>query len=147
MTRFHVHVAVPELAPAIRFYSALFGRQPGIRKEDYAKWELAEPAVNFAISARGRAPGVDHLGFQAADAAEQKTLAARAREADGEGVEQAATTCCYAVSDKYWVTDPAGVPWETFHTLEKARLFKDPEGACCAGGAPVTSCCGAPGEG
>ncbi|MFB6260467.1 MAG: glyoxalase/bleomycin resistance/dioxygenase family protein, partial [Thiohalorhabdaceae bacterium] len=95
-------------------------------KTDYAKWELTDPAVNFAISARGRAPGVDHPGFQVSDADGLAELEERARSADGEGLKEAGTTCCYAVSDKYWVTDPQGLAWETYHTLAEAELFTDP---------------------
>jgi catechol 2,3-dioxygenase-like lactoylglutathione lyase family enzyme len=145
MSRFHVHVAVADLAAGIHFYNALFGSEPSVQKEDYAKWELSDPAVNFAISARGRAPGVDHLGFQAADDAEQEVLAARARAADAAGLAETGTTCCYAVSDKYWATDPAGVAWETFHSLGEAPLFHDPASSCCTptGGEPSAGdCCG-----
>ena len=57
MKRFHVHVAVPDLATSIRFYSTLFGSEPAVRKDDYAKWMLEDPRVNFAISNTGRTPG------------------------------------------------------------------------------------------
>ncbi|SFD58596.1 Glyoxalase/Bleomycin resistance protein/Dioxygenase superfamily protein [Thiohalospira halophila DSM 15071] len=145
MSRFHVHVAVADLGEGIAFYNALFGTEPSVQKEDYAKWELTDPAVNFAISARGREPGVDHLGFQAADEAEQTHLAERARTADAAGLAEVGTTCCYAVSDKYWATDPAGVAWETFHSLGEAQLFHDPASSCCTPAAEEpasTGCCG-----
>ena len=64
MKRFHVHVAVTDLQANIRFYSTVFGAAPAVVKPDYAKWMLDEPRINFAISARGAKPGVDHLGFQ-----------------------------------------------------------------------------------
>ena len=143
MNRFHVHIAVEDLARNIAFYNALFGSEPAIVKDDYAKWELA---VNFAISARGRPPRIDHLGFQAADQEERARLEERGRAADAEGLKEEGATCCYAVSDKYWVTDPQGVAWETYHTLGEAELFTDPANACCAPAteepAPASSCCG-----
>ncbi|HNY45919.1 MAG TPA: VOC family protein, partial [Casimicrobium sp.] len=64
MKRFHVHVAVDDLAQSTRFYSALFGAQPAVEKSDYAKWMLDDPRVNFAISQRGSEPSINHLGFQ-----------------------------------------------------------------------------------
>jgi catechol 2,3-dioxygenase-like lactoylglutathione lyase family enzyme len=144
MNRFHVHIAVDDLDRNIAFYNALFGAEPAVVKADYAKWELADPAVNFAISARGRAPGIDHLGFQAADDQERARLEERARSADAAGLKEEGTTCCYAVSDKYWVTDPQGVAWETYHTLGEAELFNDTDSACCTPEPqdPAPSCCG-----
>ena len=123
MKRFHVHVAVPKLSESIRFYSKLFGVEPVVRKDDYAKWMLDDPRVNFAISQRGTTSGVNHLGFQVEsdaelEAAHEHLLAA------GRGVAaEKNANCCYARSDKYWVTDPAGVAWETFHTLGSVPVY------------------------
>ena len=147
MNRFHVHIAVDDLDRNIAFYSALFGAEPAVTKPDYAKWELADPAVNFAISARGRAPGIDHLGLDAADEQGRARLEERARAADGAGLKEEGTTCCYAVSDKYWITDPQGIAWETYHTLGEAELFNEADSACCAptpeaGSSSSSSCCG-----
>jgi hypothetical protein len=64
MKRMHVHVAVDDLTTSINFYSALFAAEPSVVKPDYAKWMLDDPRVNFAISARGRVAGLDHLGIQ-----------------------------------------------------------------------------------
>ena len=64
MKRIHVHVGVENLPNAIQFYSALFATQPTVVKADYAKWMLDDPRVNFAISTRGKQPGLDHLGIQ-----------------------------------------------------------------------------------
>ncbi|KPV39619.1 glyoxalase [Thiohalorhabdus denitrificans] len=141
MNRFHVHVAVDDLERNKVFYSSLFGAEPAVSKPDYAKWELEDPAVNFAISARGRAPGIDHLGIQAADEDGLSRLEERARAADAGGLKEAGTTCCYAVSDKYWVTDPQGVAWETYHTLDEAALFTEPAGGCCGPETGASSCC------
>ena len=125
MARMHIHIAVDDLDANIRFYSALFGSAPNVTKTDYAKWELADPAVNFAISNRGRAPGLDHVGIQADTDEGLETLRARLEAADIGGAEQQAAACCYARSDKYWVQDPQGIAWETFHTLESIPTFGD----------------------
>jgi catechol 2,3-dioxygenase-like lactoylglutathione lyase family enzyme len=137
MKRFHVHVAVPDLERSIRFYSTVFGAEPSVVKPDYAKWMLEDPRVNFAISQRGGEPGVNHLGFQVDDADELTSLHARLQAADSGAVEEKSVSCCYANSDKYWVTDPAGVAWETFRSLGTVPFYNGaatPEAvhACCA---------------
>jgi predicted enzyme related to lactoylglutathione lyase len=128
MKRMHVHVAVENLEQAIGFYSALFATQPGVIKEDYAKWMLDDPRVNFAISTRGRTPGLDHLGIQAENSDELQEVYARLRQAGGEIVEQGQTTCCYAKSEKSWIDDPAGIAWETFHTSGESTVYGDGTG-------------------
>ena len=153
MKRFHVHVAVPDLQRSIRFYSTLFGAQPSVVKADYAKWMLDDPRVNFAISQRGSAAGVNHLGFQVDDAAELEQIHARLQHADASITEEKAVACCYARSDKYWVTDPAGVAWESFHSLgtvpfydgESAEDAKPQKAACCTpepARVEKAACCG-----
>jgi catechol 2,3-dioxygenase-like lactoylglutathione lyase family enzyme len=138
MKRFHVHVAVPELEQSIRFYSTMFGAEPSVVKPDYAKWMLDDPRINFAISLRGSAAGVNHLGFQVEEAAELEQMHARLQAADAGVVEEKGVSCCYASSDKYWVTDPAGVAWETFRSLGTVPLYNgtgtvaDKVDACCA---------------
>jgi lactoylglutathione lyase len=137
MKRFHVHVHVDDLARSIAFYSRLFGTEPARVEADYAKWMLEDPRVNFAISTRGREAGVDHLGFQADDAAELAALRERAADADAALRDEGPTTCCYARSDKHWVTDPQGIAWEHFQTLGDIPVFGDgPKAAvaaeCCA---------------
>ena len=136
MKRFHVHVAVPDLSQGIRFYSTLFGAEPSVVKDDYAKWMLEDPRVNFAISHRGGAAGINHLGFQVDDSSELEQIHSRLQAADAGGMEEKNVSCCYARSDKYWVTDPAGVPWESFHSLGTVPFYngetKDAgKGACC----------------
>jgi len=125
MKRFHVHVHVDDLAASVAFYSKLFAAQPARLESDYAKWMLEDPRVNFAISARGGPVGVDHLGFQADDAAELAELKARAESADRAVLEEGETSCCYARSEKHWITDPQGVAWEHFHTLEGIPVFSE----------------------
>ena len=111
MKRMHVHVAVDDLNKSISFYSALFETQPAVVKPDYAKWMLDDPRVNFAISARGREPGLDHLGFQVESKTELHEVYGRLRKAGGTVIEQGETACCYAKSEKSWIVDPTGIAW------------------------------------
>ena len=140
MKRFHVHVHVDDLARNIAFYSAMFNTQPTRVEGDYAKWMLEDPRINFAISSRGRKPGVGHLGLQVDSEEELVALKAQAANADVALFDEGKTSCCYARSDKYWVTDPQGVAWEQFHTLGNIPLFDGEEGASC-GTASGGSCC------
>src|SRR6202047_4703160 len=128
MKRFHVHVAVDDLDRSIGFYSALFAAEPSVIKSDYAKWMLDDPRVNFAISTRGRQPGLDHLGIQAESGEELKEIYARLHQAGGTVIEQGQTSCCYAKSEKSWIDDPAGISWETFHTTGESIDYGDGTG-------------------
>lgn len=138
MKRFHVHTHVEDLSRSIAFYSKLFGAEPTRVESDYAKWMLDDPRINFAISSRGNRPGVDHLGFQVDSEEELADLKARASAADMTLLDEGLTTCCYARSDKYWVTDPQGIAWEHYHTLDSIPVFSQTQpaagqdSACCA---------------
>ncbi|MDN3920301.1 ArsI/CadI family heavy metal resistance metalloenzyme [Roseateles violae] len=143
MKRFHVHAHVEDLKASIAFYSALFDAAPTRVEGDYAKWMLDDPRINFAISTRGGKPGVDHLGIQTDTEEELVHLKARAKAADMALLDEGETTCCYAHSDKYWLTDPQGIAWEQFHTLGSIPVFSqglpvtaEPGSACCTGDAP-----------
>jgi len=116
MKRMHVHVSVENIDDAIGFYSALFAAKPSVIKNDYAKWMLDDPRVNFAISSRGNNPGLDHLGIQVESETELQNVYSRLRKAGQSVVEQGKTTCCYAKSEKSWIDDPAGISWEAFFT-------------------------------
>src|SRR3954469_17594833 len=124
----HVHVSVEDITNSIGFYSALFAAQPAVVKPDYAKWMLDDPRVNFAISTRGRAPGLDHLGIQVEDQRELREVYGRLDQAGRPVLEQGATTCCYARSEKSWVEDPAGISWETFLTHGESTNYGDGTG-------------------
>ena len=161
MKRFHVHAHVQDLQKSVAFYSQLFGAEPTRLEADYAKWMLDDPRINFAISTRGDEPGIDHLGFQTDTEEELAELKARAENADMAMRDEGETTCCYARSDKHWLTDPQGIAWEQFHTLadipvfsEAAKAVPEPESACCTPNAqrgkpiaiavkaaPGSSCC------
>ncbi len=155
MKRFHIHTHVQDLQASIAFYSKLFGAAPSRVEADYAKWMLEDPRINFAISARGGPLGVDHLGIQADTDEELAELKARAAAADGALRDERATTCCYARSEKHWVTDPQGVAWEQFRTLSDIPVFREAQAvepassACCvpsvqavAAQAAAGGCCG-----
>jgi catechol 2,3-dioxygenase-like lactoylglutathione lyase family enzyme len=138
MKRLHVHIAVDDLDANIRFYSALFQAEPTVRHGDYAKWMLDDPRVNFAISARSRKVGLDHLGIQVESGEELEAVNQGLVDAALPSEAQAQAACCYARSDKYWTVDPQGIAWEAFHSLEAIPLFGDDQvvemttqSACC----------------
>jgi len=123
MKRLHVHISVKDLSTSIRFYRELFNTEPVVTKDDYAKWMLEDPRVNFAISQRNRATGVDHLGIQVEDRAELSEVYERLKRAEGPVIEEGETTCCYAQSEKSWIEDPQGVEWETFLTTGESTVY------------------------
>ncbi|MBL8515678.1 MAG: VOC family protein [Betaproteobacteria bacterium] len=155
MNRFHVHVSVSDLDANIRFYSSVFGMPPTVRKDDYAKWMVEDPRINFAISARGGKEGINHMGIQVDTPEELAALRSRAASAALALQDEKNARCCYALSDKYWLTDPQGIAWETYQTLDEIPVFGAAEetgqtqAACCAprATAPATDaapakCCG-----
>ena len=142
MNRFHVHVNVTDLQRSIAFYSQLFGTTPALVKPDYAKWMLDDPRINFAISQRERAAGVDHLGIQSDDAAGLEAIGARLKAADAVSLAEVGTTCCYANSDQYWAEDPQGLRWETFHTHNEATTYYAPAVAAEDAASETAACCG-----
>jgi hypothetical protein len=151
MKRFHVHAHVEDLQASIAFYSKLFDAAPTRIESDYAKWMLDDPRINFAISTRGGTTGVDHLGIQTDSEDELAELKQRARAADMALMDEGEVTCCYARSDKYWLTDPQGIAWEQFHTLGNVPVFSEtkvassePAAACCATAAPRGKAVGIP---
>ena len=153
MKRFHVHIRVDDLKASIAFYERLFSAPPTRLESDYAKWMLDDPRVNFAISTRGGQAGLDHLGFQTDSAEELLQLKDRAQNADMALIDEGETSCCYAQSDKHWITDPQGIAWEHFHTLGNIPVFHENQAAqasgavCCApptaqAAATASACCG-----
>lgn len=156
MKRLHVHVGVTDLYSSVRFYSTLFGAEPTVTKNDYAKWMLDDPRVNFAISSENHAAkGIEHLGIQVENGDELTEVYGRLKAADRPVLDEGATTCCYAKSEKSWIADPDGIVWEAFFTNGEATVYGDsPElaalsanagdGACCAPTMPTqsVSCCG-----
>lgn len=147
MKRFHVHLHVEDLGRSVAFYSKLFAAAPVRVEGDYAKWMLDDPRLNFAISTRGSSPGVDHLGFQTDDDAELAALKARAEAADLALLDEGETSCCYARSEKHWITDPQGIAWEHFHTLASIPVFgersAETAAPCCASAPDTAGAAGA----
>ena len=154
MKRFHVHVGVTDIDQSIAFYSGLFGVQPTVVKPDYAKWMLDDPRINFAISMReNAAKGIEHLGLQVEDKAQIEEVYGRLRAADRPVLEEGATTCCYAQSEKSWIADPDGVAWEAFLTegesatyggspdLDRLASANAAANACCTPETPQGVCC------
>jgi catechol 2,3-dioxygenase-like lactoylglutathione lyase family enzyme len=150
MKRLHVHVSVEDLSQSVQFYNALFGTAPTVSKTDYAKWMLDDPRVNFAISTRSGDGGVHHLGIQVETPDELREVYGRLRTADRPLLEEGATVCCYARSEKSWITDPQGVLWEAFLTLGESPVYRDSldlgsiptkGGACCTPETPQGACC------
>ncbi len=139
MKRLHIHIAVNELSESIKFYSTIFNAAPSVEHEDYAKWDLTEPAVNFAISKRGHTSGINHLGIQVDSEDELEEIAERLEHAEITSSKQEGSSCCYAHSNKHWALDPQGIAWESFHTLGEIPIFgedtktnaEDESSACC----------------
>src|SRR5271165_4276288 len=123
MKRLHVHVSVEDIAQSVRFYSTLFAAEPTVIKPDYAKWMLDDPRVNFAISTRSGHPGLDHFGIQVETQGELREVYGRLEQADRPVLEEGATTCCYARSEKAWIADPQGLPWEAFLTTGESTVY------------------------
>ncbi len=146
MKRMHVHMAVENLEQSIRFYSTMFSAKPTVVKPDYAKWMLEDPRVNFAISTHsGRAPGIDHLGIQVENGDELQEVYGRLKQAEGPVLEEGKTTCCYAESEKSWIADPQGVPWEAFLTTGESTVYGNSGPMVGRTGNAVgaaTACCG-----
>jgi len=138
MKRLHVNLAVTDLETSINFYNALFASEPSLLKQDYAKWMLDDPRVNFAITTRGSRKGIDHLGIQVENENELAEVYTRLQTAGGPILDEGATTCCYAESEKSWIFDPEGIAWETFLTHGSSPIYGSDiikssarESSCC----------------
>lgn len=125
MKRFHVNISVSNLQKSVHFYQQLFAQDPTTLKDDYAKWMLDDPKINFSLTTRGSQKGIDHIGLQSEDKAEFEQLRERLHQADMSTFEQPEVTCCYAQSSKSWVRDPDNVAWETFVSLGNSSVYDD----------------------
>lgn len=144
MKRIHIHISVDDIGASISFYATLFGAPPNVTKPDYAKWSLDDPRLNFAISQRGTEQGLDHVGIEVGNRSELAEIAVRLKAADETTFDQQATNCCYAVSDKTWVTDPSGIRWETFYTFNESTVYGEEPVLLeqSALGQTTSACCG-----
>lgn len=138
MKRFHVNLTVSDLEKSVDFYNTLFASEPAVVKDDYAKWMLEDPRINFSISKSARASGINHIGLQADTEDELQEIQDRLHAAEQKTFEQADAECCYAKSTKTWVRDPDEVAWETFVTHDQITHYgadgvpDDAEARCCA---------------
>lgn len=134
MMRIHVNLAVEDLDGSVEFYTRLFGASPTVRKHDYAQWRLDDPAVNFAVGSRSGRSGIEHLGIEAGGREELEVLRERVAQVPST-THEGETVCCYARSDKSWVTDDAGISWELFYTHGTSETFagetRRVEKTCC----------------
>lgn len=130
MKTLHVHIKVDDLQKNIEFYNTLFATQASVIKEDYAKWMLEDPKVNFAISL-GKKAGLEHLGIQVEDTQELNAVYKQLENAKTAVREEGKTVCCYAQSEKSWVADPQGIEWEVFHTFGESTTYGKVETTCC----------------
>jgi catechol 2,3-dioxygenase-like lactoylglutathione lyase family enzyme len=128
MRRFHVHISVQDIQQSVGFYSALFGCPPTVVKDDYAKWMLDDPRVNFAISRRSSAVGINHLGLQFDSDRELEAHRAQISALQQPLRDEHAAPCCYSESDKHWINDPQGIAWEAFHTLRDIPMYGNDTG-------------------
>ena len=147
MKRFHIHVGVTDLEKSVQFYSTLFGQKPTKLKDDYAKWMLEDPRLNFAISTRSTEEGVDHLGIQVEENKELTEITERLKNAEMGVFDEGTTTCCYAESNKAWVKDPSGLAWEAYQNMADADVYSEKseaktDSSCCVPDDSETSCCG-----
>ena len=133
--RLHIHISVDDIEESIAFYNVQFGTEATKVKEDYAQWLVDDLSLNFAISTRGDEKGLNHLGIQY-ESDEALLEAQHEFEAKGiKGKVEEGAVCCYKESNKYWVTDPTGLIWENYHSMDDIEVFgidtKDTQDGCC----------------
>jgi catechol 2,3-dioxygenase-like lactoylglutathione lyase family enzyme len=148
VSRVQLAIDVDDIDEAVTFYGRLFGAQPAKRRPGYANFALDEPALKLVlIENPGRGGGLNHLGVEVGSTAEVAAATERFGAAGLETLVEDATTCCYAVQDKVWVTGPGGERWEVYTVLADAGAELEghsvataaaatpdaPSGACCGG--------------
>jgi catechol 2,3-dioxygenase-like lactoylglutathione lyase family enzyme len=136
--RIHMGIAVRDLAKSIAFYRVLFGQEPTKTRPRYAKFEVAEPSVNLSLNETGGPTGPNnplaHFGIQVKSTAAVKAAAGRLTEAGLPTQIEEEVTCCYAVQDKVWATDPDGNKWEVYVVLDNnGATHAASQGECCPG--------------
>ena len=141
MKRFHVNVSVENVGRSIEFYRTLFGAEPTLVRDDYAKWMLDDPRLNFAISESKTGRGISHIGLQADSLDELAAIQARLHAAEAHTMDQDNAECCYARSTKTWVRDPDNVSWETFVTHGQTTRYGSDLAPDVAESAKSAACC------
>jgi catechol 2,3-dioxygenase-like lactoylglutathione lyase family enzyme len=135
-SRIHMGLAVKNLERSVGFYKALFGQEPTKNRPHYAKFEVAEPPVNLALHEVGGATGpnnpVAHFGVQVKSTIAVTEVADRLKEAGLETRAEGNVTCCYAVQNKVWATDPDGNRWEVYVVLDNdGAHHHSSQDVCC----------------
>lgn len=132
MSRVQLALNVNDLDQAVEFYSRLFDAEPSKRRPGYANWALDEPPLKLVLfEAPGTGGTLNHLGVEVTST-DEVTQATRRLSDEGLPTEvQDEVTCCYAVQDKVWVTDPDGARWEVYTVLEDAPVMACSTEGCC----------------
>ena len=125
MKRMHVSVSVKELDKSVAFYSEIFGQRPTLLRDDYARWMLQDPLLNFSVQSRGRPIGIDHVGIQVENDEDLNDVFNRMKASEGPTLEMGDVTCCYSRQSKSWVSDPQGLFWEAFVTKGEQTVYGD----------------------
>lgn len=120
-TRIHIGLAVRDVSQAASFYGALFGQEPTKLRPGYAKFEVFDPPVNLSLNETPEAtspPLPQHFGIQVKRLAAIGEIARRMTAQGFRGEAENQVTCCYAIQDKLWLSDPDGHRWELFIVTE-----------------------------
>lgn len=140
MRKLHVHLSVKDVRQSAEFYTKLFNVEPVKQKDDYVKWSLDNPPLNFAISQSCKT-GLDHLGIEVGEGVELENLYQQADESGISRDDMGETVCCYARSEKSWIRDPQGIQWELFHTTDDEETFHGNQQNRCCNNDSVQQCC------
>ena len=130
----HISLNVSNVGESIEFYKKMFGTEPFKVKDDYAKFDIADPPLNLTMNQVNFNSGgsLSHLGLQVATTGEVLEIGKRWTESGLRTLEEIKTDCCYALQDKIWVADPDGNRWEVFTVLENTEGVENAASACCA---------------
>lgn len=129
----HLSIDVRHVPTSVAFYEKVFGLAPQKQTEDYAKFDLTAPALNFSlVSTTGKVSRVNHLGIEV-ESVDQ--IAAWKQRLQKQGILEKVEddiACCFARQDKLWFTDPDGNAWEVFTVHEQLPV---------SGSLKATGCC------
>ncbi len=123
MSRIHIALNTDRFDESIAFYSKLFGQEPAKQRERWAKFDIADPAVNLTLNQTDEPVAgsqISHLGIEVGDSNTVAAMDQRLQDLGLKTIPETDTTCCYALQDKTWVTDPNGHAWEFFHVKADA---------------------------
>ncbi len=141
-SRLHMGLGVRDLEQSIAFYRTLFGQEPTKTRPHYAKFEVAEPPVNLALNEIGGETGPNnpaaHFGIQVKSTAAVSNVLERLQQAGLETKVEQNVTCCYAVQNKVWATDPDGNHWEVYVVLDNDGAHHHSSATKCSSGEPDT---------